>query len=171
MGALLDKETEAYEIYTKTMERFEDPMLFLPFFESLPIEKNRKWMETVKLYVKYLSDLVGRKRLLMLEEERTGVEREGKDILDVLIAARDEDENTGLFFILFLFPFLSSTFIHFFFSHFIKNLGLSDEELIHNVNVFFIAGHETSSSTLAFAVHMLAEVYFSFLLFHFFLFH
>ena len=118
MGALLDKETEAYEIYTKTMERFEDPMLFLPFFESLPIEKNRKWMETVKLYVKYLSDLVGRKRLLMLEEERTGVEREGKDILDVLIAARDEDENTGLFYILFFFPFLSSTFIHFFFFSF-----------------------------------------------------
>ena len=121
MGALLDKETEAYEIYTKTMERFEDPIAQLPYFESLPIEKNRKWMENVKLYVKYLSELVGRKRLLMLEEERTGVEREGKDILDILIAARDEDENTGfvfvfvffflfffLFFLLFSFALLSS---------------------------------------------------------------
>eukprot|EP01094_Clydonella_sp_ATCC50884_P009895 TRINITY_DN1941_c0_g1_i2.p1 TRINITY_DN1941_c0_g1~~TRINITY_DN1941_c0_g1_i2.p1 ORF type:complete len:498 (-),score=131.15 TRINITY_DN1941_c0_g1_i2:124-1452(-) len=34
---------------------------------------------------------------------------------------------------------------------------LTDEELVHNVNVFFIAGHETSAATLGFAFHMLAQ--------------
>merc|ERR1712137_698236 len=35
--------------------------------------------------------------------------------------------------------------------------GMTDEELVHNVNVFFIAGHETSAATLGFAFHMLAQ--------------
>lgn len=34
---------------------------------------------------------------------------------------------------------------------------LSDAELVHNVNIFFLAGHETTASALAFAFHMLAE--------------
>ena len=167
MGALLDKNTEAYNIYTRTMTRFADPRRFMPFFESLPTETNRKWRENIRLYLKYLSDLVGEKRLLLLEEERKGVEREGKDILDVLIAAKDEDENTGLGFYYFL------SFFFLFFSCDLSNcsLGLTDEELIHNVNIFYIAGHETSSSTLAFAAHMLAEVFsFTSLFFFFFFF-
>ena len=109
MGALLNKNNKAYEVYSTTMSQFEDPMNFIPLYHYLPTEKNKKWEESTKLYVKYLSELVGRKRLLMLEEERTGVEREGKDILDVLIAARDVDENTGLYsdflFFFFFFPF------------------------------------------------------------------
>ena len=109
MGALLDQNTEVYEIYTRAMSRFDDPFSLLPFYESLPLEKNRKWKESIRLYMKYLSDLVREKRFLLLEEERKGVERrEGKDILDVLIAARDEDENTGLFFSFLCFFLLFS---------------------------------------------------------------
>mmetsp|Transcript_7900 Transcript_7900/g.11931 ORF Transcript_7900/g.11931 Transcript_7900/m.11931 type:complete len:528 (-) Transcript_7900:125-1708(-) len=129
MGALLDQNTEAYEVYLATMSRLAQPVTLLPGYESLPIESNRKWFENIRIYVKYLSDLVGEKRLKMLEEERKGEVREDKDILDLLIAARDEDESTGL----------------------------TNEELLHNLNLFFIAGHETSSSTVAFATHMLAE--------------
>ena len=115
MGALLEKNNEAYDLYSETMSRFEDPMTLLPFFELLPIEKNKKWLENIRLYMKYLSDLVGRKRLLLLEEERAGEEREGKDILDLLIAARDEDENTGLFFASLPFsPSLNAIYLLFF---------------------------------------------------------
>jgi len=129
MGSLLDKNTEAYKLYRGAVGRFADPWAMMPGIESLPIEYNRKWFENIRNYVKYLSDLVGEKRLKMLEEERAGQEREDKDILDLLISARDEDDSTGL----------------------------TEEELIHNVNIFYLAGHETSASTLAFAAHMLAE--------------
>jgi cytochrome P450 len=38
-----------------------------------------------------------------------------------------------------------------------KDQQLSDRELLHNVIVFFIAGHETSSSALAMTLHMLEQ--------------
>eukprot|EP01103_Thecamoeba_quadrilineata_P015709 TRINITY_DN5046_c0_g1_i1.p1 TRINITY_DN5046_c0_g1~~TRINITY_DN5046_c0_g1_i1.p1 ORF type:complete len:516 (-),score=92.09 TRINITY_DN5046_c0_g1_i1:41-1588(-) len=38
-----------------------------------------------------------------------------------------------------------------------KEGGLSQEELIHNLFVFFIAGHETSSSALSMVLHFLAN--------------
>lgn len=35
--------------------------------------------------------------------------------------------------------------------------GLSEKEILNNMNVFFIAGHETTASSLLFALHMLAQ--------------
>eukprot|EP00029_Vermamoeba_vermiformis_P005090 TRINITY_DN1670_c0_g1_i2.p1 TRINITY_DN1670_c0_g1~~TRINITY_DN1670_c0_g1_i2.p1 ORF type:complete len:497 (-),score=95.65 TRINITY_DN1670_c0_g1_i2:25-1515(-) len=65
----------------------------------------------------------------LIEKKRAQPKNEGEesDLLEMLVSANDEGSK------------------------------MTDEELIHNVNTFFIAGHETSSSGLTNTLYMLAK--------------
>ncbi len=81
-------------------------------------------------------EIVNEKRDLLQRQQERGEKREEEeederrevDILETLVRAHDDEHGS-----------------------------LTDKELIHNINTFFIAGHETTAGSLSLLLHMLAQ--------------
>ncbi|KAI5452820.1 hypothetical protein NCC49_000565 [Naganishia albida] len=105
-------------------------LLAMPkFVYKLPIRKIQRVGQADRELRSYMHDMIRSRR----EEIRHGEFSAKDDLFNVLVAASMQEESDG------------------------KNGGgLTDEELVGNIFIFALAGHETSSHTLAFAIAYLA---------------
>eukprot|EP01102_Stenamoeba_stenopodia_P002098 TRINITY_DN11859_c0_g1_i1.p1 TRINITY_DN11859_c0_g1~~TRINITY_DN11859_c0_g1_i1.p1 ORF type:complete len:546 (+),score=131.40 TRINITY_DN11859_c0_g1_i1:241-1638(+) len=136
-------EADQVENYRIVIESINNPLRYLiKWYPKLPTESNKRTERAYQSFEKFIVDIINtkreklRKRLeasdLLLQQQQ---QEEESDILDALILANiDLSKQEGG-----------------------KEAQLSDTELLQNVYLFFIAGHETSASALSFTLHMLQQ--------------
>lgn len=114
--------------YTRALGLAANPILFIfPVFQWVPTAGNR----LLHRYLRAIDDMVA-KILADKRAERSATEVDSaKDLLDMILASVEDRE--------------------------LVTKKLSDQELHNNVFLFFLAGHETSSTTLTMALYLLAQ--------------
>ena len=127
------KALENVHSQSDKMKNYEDLMAeFRKFVNAFPriaklTGQNQKLKALVAKFEGWMVELIQEKRE-KLHNLKEGEEAPVTDILDVMVRAYDSEEG-----------------------------GLTDTEMIHNMNTFFIAGHETTASALSTALVFLAE--------------
>ena len=106
---------------------FDLPLL-LPLDHLIELLRSpQQWKVLLAKFEQWMIELIQEKRD-KLQSLKEGEESPVTDILDVLVRAHDGESGS-----------------------------LTDKEVIHNMNTFFIAGHETTASALTISLHLLAE--------------
>ena len=119
----IDTHSDIYNAYTVLAESIIDPLRILPFYDDLPLKKNKKFKESRKVFFDWAKQMIDKKRELQLNNTQSD---ETPDLLDAMVSAHDKD-------------------------------GLSDNELLQNIFLFFTAGHETTSGSLTGVLYYLSK--------------
>jgi cytochrome P450 len=138
--------------YEELMLALENPLrTFLPWYAKLPLPSNLRINRSFDAFEHFILQIIESKKRKLSSID--AILPEETDILDAMIASH-------------LAPGEDSTQHHagehlqdehMQYEKPTKDQKLSDRELLHNVILFFIAGHETSSSALAMTLHMLEQ--------------
>jgi cytochrome P450 len=132
--ALEGKANEALAHYETLARGSSDFRRVIPGYTLLPTKANRQMEESFQKFTSFILGIIEEKRAKLKQassEKESGeenTETKNYDLLDLLIEAHDGE----------------------------SGYRMSDQELLHNVNTFFIAGHEATASSMAFALHFLA---------------
>ncbi|KAI8145132.1 cytochrome P450, partial [Fennellomyces sp. T-0311] len=133
-NAINDRSNEWVSRYSVLAQNMLDPLFLIfsfldsPPFLSLFPKRQKVHQETIR-FIQMLDEVVANKRRILNQGRRVhdDTNDNDKDLLTLMIEAGQEGKGT-----------------------------LSDRELRANLIVFFIAGHDTTSSALAYAVYHLA---------------
>lgn len=113
------------------MDGFRQPVyFFFPFLDKYmkwAIPERRQQHKDVEKMIKLYQEVIDNKRRI-LSQQKDQQEDPEKDLLTLMIEAGRDDPSQAL----------------------------SDEELSGNLAIFFIAGHDTTSNALSFALYYLA---------------
>lgn len=109
----------AIEVGMKYVSRKASSFIDLP--ETIPTRRNKEWQES--------SDTLNDVIYSIISERRQSVKQEKGDLLSMLMAARDEDDGTGM----------------------------TDQQLRDEVMTIFLAGHETTANTLTWIWYLLSQ--------------
>ena len=126
-----------YSSDDNTMHRLQEIIETLQDFIIREIRQpHKKWWYQVTGLVKKHMELVKESRDIINKviDERRVSEKEHDDLLDMLLKAKYEDDGTSM----------------------------TNEQLIDEILIFFVAGHETTANALTFTIHLIArnpEVY------------
>ncbi|KAG2183290.1 hypothetical protein INT43_006295 [Umbelopsis isabellina] len=117
--------------YNSVMDGLKDPFFFFfPFFEKHMLwafsSRREQHLNCESLHTTYQNIIENKKRVLL--EQKGRQEDPEKDLLTLMLEAGEDDPSQAL----------------------------TDEELRENLSVFFIAGHDTTSNALSFALYWLA---------------
>lgn len=121
-----------YDTDGKTMFRLQEIIEKLQDFIIREIRQpHKKWWYAVSGLIKKHMDLVKESRDIIntIIEERRLSKEEHDDLLDMLLKARYEDDGSAM----------------------------TNEQLIDEILIFFVAGHETTANALTFTLHLLAK--------------
>ncbi|CAO3635442.1 unnamed protein product [Cunninghamella blakesleeana] len=125
------EQNEWVDTYHGLKKGSEDPLFFLfPFLETkfLWLFPRRKQVKgLIAKFYSMLDKVIEHKRQV-LKNQKSSIEEAEKDLLTLML----EDESS-------------------------EGKGLSDSELRSNINIFFIAGHDTTANTLAAVIYYLAK--------------
>ncbi|GJP40586.1 hypothetical protein CLOM_g250 [Closterium sp. NIES-68] len=130
-GSLEEEEEEGSvrEVYeavdtlsTRSTERMFSGRLAIPFYTWLPTQENRALWHAGERVRRLSLDLIARRRSSQAREP-------GKDLLAVMLAARDD----------------------------VSNEQMTDQQLVDECVTFLVAGHETTAKLLTWAVYLLAR--------------
>ncbi|KAI9345054.1 cytochrome P450 [Pilaira anomala] len=132
-NAISDNGNEWVKTYNSINDGIRDPLFFL--FPSLDTtflwifpERKRVHREWDK-FSNMLSTIIQHKKEMIKNGiKNDALEDNERDLLSLMIESGNED-----------------------------NSALSDEELMSNLCIFFLAGHDTTANALSFAIHYLAE--------------
>ncbi|GJP86338.1 hypothetical protein CLOP_g16370 [Closterium sp. NIES-67] len=131
VGSLEEEEEEGSvrEVYeavdtlsTRSTERMFSGRLAIPFYTWLPTQENRALWHAGERVRRLSLDLIARRRSSQAREP-------GKDLLAVMLAARDD----------------------------VSNEQMTDQQLVDECVTFLVAGHETTAKLLTWAVYLLAR--------------
>ncbi|CAO3635458.1 unnamed protein product [Cunninghamella blakesleeana] len=136
-NSLKEKNNEWIDTYHSIKNGTDDPLFFLfPFLETnfLYLFPHRKQLkELVKKFYSMLGQVIEHKRqILKTQNGISNIEESEKDLLTLMLENELSGESSG-------------------------KKGLSDSELQSNINLFFVAGHDTTANSLATAIYYLAK--------------
>ncbi|MED0678184.1 cytochrome P450 [Aneurinibacillus thermoaerophilus] len=109
----------AIDVGLKYVSRRASSFIDIP--ESIPTKSNREFKEAAETLDKVIFSII--------EERRKSEDENRGDLLSMLLAARDEDDGTGM----------------------------TDHQVRDEVMTIFIAGHETTANTLSWTLYLLAQ--------------
>jgi cytochrome P450 len=106
------------------MERFSNPLfLMFPAVSDLPLPVNRRFREAAPRLDRIVRGFIEQRRV----EMKKGPGHEGKDLLGMLLEARDEDGSS-----------------------------MTDQQVRDEVLILFLAGHETTALAMSWTLHELS---------------
>ncbi|KAI9150768.1 Cytochrome P450 2J3 [Paramyrothecium foliicola] len=123
---------EALQIVESSM--LSQLLLPLWFMKYNPMSSVRRLGKAQSCMLHHLKSMVARRRT-ELATDANGKQSMPRDVLGALVAAQAYGDATP---------------------HLVSESGLSEEEIIGNIFIFVVAGHETTSNTLAFTLAFLA---------------
>jgi len=140
-----EEQAKQVEYYHEVVKSINNPLRYLfRWYPKLPIESNRRTERAYAAFEKFITEIIDEKRITLkkrLEEAEAkadqSLQQYDNDILDALILANIDLSKSK--------------------TEDLKQAQLSDKELLQNVYLFFIAGHETSASALTFTIHLLQQ--------------
>ncbi|KAJ2954985.1 hypothetical protein NQZ79_g8924 [Umbelopsis isabellina] len=129
--ALENPDNEKVHIYNSIMDGLKSPIFFFfPFLDKYFLwalpNRRQQHLNCDTLHQLFNSVIDNKRKVLVEQKERH--EDPEKDLLTLMLEAGEDDPSQAL----------------------------SDEELRENLTIFFIAGHDTTSSALSFALYLLA---------------
>ncbi|KAI8143288.1 cytochrome P450 [Fennellomyces sp. T-0311] len=128
---LEDKNSEWVTLYNEINNAMHKPMYILfPILDTtlrfLVPGREKKHQKLTK-FLDMLSDVIKHKREVLKENKSSGIKDREKDLLTLMLEAGTEGGEP-----------------------------LTDEELMSNICIFFVAGHDTTANALSFAAYYLA---------------
>ncbi|KAI9345055.1 cytochrome P450 [Pilaira anomala] len=132
-NAIHDRDSEWVTRYNKLSDALRDPLYFLfPVLDAKfrwLFPQRQKIHQEMKLFSNMLNKIIQHKKEMIKNGVKNDVlEDNERDLLSLMIESGKEG-----------------------------NEALSDEELMSNLCIFFLAGHDTTANALSFAIHYLAE--------------
>jgi cytochrome P450 len=133
-NAIHDRENKWVRNYENINQGIRDPFFFLfPMFDQELVwlfPKRMQLHKEMNRFLAMLDEVIQKKRALLREGQvqNDALEEHERDLLTLMIESGNEGEGV-----------------------------LTDEELKSNLCVFFLAGHDTTASSLTFAIHYLAQ--------------
>ncbi|KAI8143755.1 cytochrome P450 [Fennellomyces sp. T-0311] len=131
--ALKDENSVWVKTYSQVLESFMEfiPLIFPKIdyvYRSISPARNERYHSAFKL-IKLLNDLADKKRAALAEKsDLDDIPQSEKDLLTLMLEAQMRGEGSW-----------------------------TKEELLHNMALFFLAGHDTTSNSLAFCLYLLAQ--------------
>ncbi|KAG2183363.1 hypothetical protein INT43_006369 [Umbelopsis isabellina] len=129
--SLENPDNEKVHIYNSIMEGLKNPLFFFfPFLERhflWAFPNRRQQHENCDTLHQLFKSVIDNKRRVLVEQKEHNEDPE-KDLLTLMLEAGEDDPSQAL----------------------------SVEELQENLTIFFIAGHDTTSNALSFALYLLA---------------
>ncbi|WNQ10449.1 cytochrome P450 [Paenibacillus aurantius] len=111
--------SHALEVGMKYVSRRASSFIDLPF--ELPTKNNKEFKESAEMLDKIIYGII--------QERRAKGEEDREDLLAMLLAARDDEDGTGM----------------------------TDKQVRDEVMTIFLAGHETTANTLAWTFYLLSQ--------------
>ncbi|KAI9484150.1 MAG: cytochrome P450 [Benjaminiella poitrasii] len=131
-NALGDKHNKWVDYYDSVKDGMSHPFyIFFPAFDTtfLHLFKKRKAVhDKLDRFLENMDNIINEKRKIVQERIQTNTNDEDKDLLTLMIESELTDEGEKM----------------------------SNDELRSNLCIFFLAGHDTTANTLAFALYELA---------------
>ncbi|KAG2204329.1 hypothetical protein INT47_009371 [Mucor saturninus] len=132
-NALTDEKNEWVQRYSQINIALRDPKFhFFPSFDTKWLSwfpQRAKVHKELDIFLSMLDDVISKKRAAIKQGvTNDALEENERDLLGLMIEAEERGEGI-----------------------------MDNEELKSNLCVFFLAGHDTTSSALAFAIHYLAQ--------------
>jgi len=116
--------------YNYVLERLFNPIRFIfPWYSSLPLPNNLKLKQKITEFDDYCWSIIADAKKDASNKTESETETEGEE---------DNPKNISLVQLMI-------------------NGGMNDQEIRDNVSLFFLAGHETTASTLSWAIGLLAS--------------
>ncbi|KAI8822389.1 cytochrome P450 [Fimicolochytrium jonesii] len=134
-GSLSSAEPSRYvTLYNDLIAAVLKPIMFVfPFLPLLPLESNRRTERHIEEFRGLMKGMVADRRQRLENVHIGDVKPAGKtsqDLLDMMVESSNENKDP----------------MH----------HLNEEELINDLTIFFVAGHDTTSNALSIALHYLA---------------
>lgn len=179
-NSLNDELTDVYCAYEEILRGIMHPLVLLPGFSSLPTETNKRFKRAVNVFQQWAQNAIEQKREMiqkqysyLLGDDQNDLTIEDPDalndvnnpladlnslqssadennqnqfkpnVLDLMVAAAMRSETAS--------ASASAS------ASSLEERIFTDRELKHNVFLFFLAGHETTSGTLTFVIDFLSR--------------
>ncbi|ORZ04759.1 cytochrome P450 [Absidia repens] len=143
--AIIHKDNDWVTVYNDILNAVTDPLyFFLPFLDShfrWLLRDRRKKYELVEKFHGMITGVIEKKRQILQEKYSKKMQDNSND-------TSHDDEDDGEKDLLTLM--LESEFSE-------GGSILTNDEVKSNLNVFFLAGHDTTANALSFAIHALAR--------------
>ncbi|KAI8070961.1 cytochrome P-450 cyp509A1 [Gongronella butleri] len=130
--ATKDANSRWKKVYDKLMKDLRNPFFgLIPFFETHTLRffpERVKAHQNLDVFLNMLEEIIDHKRKVLRENAESGVEEHEKDLLSLMLESELRGEGV-----------------------------LTQEELMGDLAIFFVAGHDTTSNALCSAVYWLAR--------------
>ncbi|KAI9291072.1 cytochrome P450 [Neoconidiobolus thromboides FSU 785] len=128
--SIYNESSEIVSLYVKLIESLNNLWIILfPFLEKLPIPSRMQLKKDAARFRQLIKSIIDDKREEIKED---GIDEVKSSLLTMLIQSSDKDNND-------------------------YSNGLTDEEIINDVIIFFIAGHDTTAHTLSTILYLLSK--------------